>query len=117
MSILLKNINGSELIAFEPEYYDIEMIISGISIFILFFGIVFGTLVIAAILRVGQKSVDTLFVLSLCSADLIFNLYIMTSLFIVMVNGGWSTGALGVFLGIYCPSDISISVNYLFQWL
>ena len=97
MTILLKDI-GTDLIKFPSEYYNTVMIIGSINSILLLLGILFETLVIASILRVRYKSVDTLFVLSLCCADIIFNLYMFGSLVIVLSAGGWSTGKLGFLL-------------------
>ena len=86
--------NGTDLIRSPEELYNIAMTIGGIVCLLLFIGIVLETLVIVTILRVGHKSVDTLFVLSLCFADILFNLYMLPSVLIVMVANGWSTGKL-----------------------
>ena len=89
--ILLKNFNGTDLIQIKrDDMYTAIVIISYIDFSLLFLGIVLETLVIASILRIRSKSVDNLFVLSLCSADLIFNLYMVSVGVIVMNAGGWS---------------------------
>lgn len=95
MSILIKNFNGSELIPYSHENLEFQLFIVILGSIFYFFGIIFETLVIAAILRVRTKTVDTLFVLSLCVADLIFNLYMSLSNMIVLIAGGWGTGKLG----------------------
>ena len=71
------------------------MVVVNINCIILFLGIVLETLVIASILRVRYKTVDTLFVLSLCCADILFNLFALTNAFINMLSGGWSVGNIG----------------------
>ena len=115
MSILSRNFNGTDLIAFKPEFYTTEMVISSVNCFLLLLGILSETLVIASILRVRTKTVDTLFVLSLCCADLIFNLYMLPSGLIVVCNGGWSTGALG-FFDHNCSTLIFLGAKYLIPW-
>ena len=66
MSILIKDFNGNDLIKVPEEYYTTERILGCICAVLLFLGILLETLVIASIVRVRQKTVDTLFVLSLC---------------------------------------------------
>ena len=111
MSILLKDFNGTDLIPFPLENADAEMIIGVVNAALLFFGILLETLVIAAILRVRQKPVDTLFVLSLCCADLIFNLYMFYSVFIVWIADGWSTGQVGCKVSmVMAMSSLGISI-------
>ena len=95
MSILITNFNGTDLLKFPEKNYIPGMIISNIDLVLLFLGIVLETLVIAAILRIRSKSVDNIFVLSLCIADLIFNLYMFPSIVIGLVAGGWATGRQG----------------------
>ena len=95
MTILLKNINGTDLIKYQPDYYNVVEITGGINCTLLFLGILFETLVIVSILRVRQKTVDTLFVLSLCCADMIFNVCALPLAMIVMISSGWATGRIG----------------------
>ena len=96
MSILIKNFHETEFIKLPgDQYYTLEMILSSIDAILLFLGLGLETLVIASILRVHQKSVDTLFVLSLCCADFIFNLYQIPALLIVLAAGGWQFGGAG----------------------
>ena len=117
MSILIKNINGTNLIEFPQGYFTMEIAIGSVNCALVLVGILSETLVIASILRVRQKSVDTLFILSLCCADMIFNLYSFTSLIIVLSAGGWTTGKLGchISLGVIVSAlAISIaSVTYI----
>ena len=91
MSILLKKI-GTETIKF-PN--DLGMIFSGFNILLLSSGMLLETLVIASILRVRQKTVDTLFVLSLCCADMLYNLYMLPSTILLLSAGGWGMGQHG----------------------
>ena len=107
MSILIKDFNGTDLIPFKEEYYMAEMIIGIVDLILLFLGILFGTLVIASILRVRNKSVDTLFVLSLCCADMIFNLYAFPSFLLIMINRGWSMSGPG------CIASVSMIIALL----
>ena len=96
MSILIKDFNGTDLIGFKQENYTISMTFLSIDSILLFLGIAFGTLVIASLFRIRSKSVDNLFVLSLCCTDLIFNLYSFTSGIILLASGGWSMGSIGL---------------------
>ena len=95
MSILIKDFNGTELIKFPENYLTVEKIVGSMNCTLLFCGILLESLVIASILRVRQKTVDTLFVLSLCCADMIFNFYIFSTLAILLNAGGWSIGVIG----------------------
>lgn len=123
MSILVKNFNESKVIKFKEEYYTALMSIGSIGAILLFLGIIFETLTIASILRVRQKSVDTLFVLSLCCADLIYNLYQITSNMIVLSAGGWSVGQKGclvscaMILGTLGISILSITLLTLNRYM
>ena len=95
MSILLKNFNGSEFIPFSQENGETALYLGFLCGVFIFLGILSETLVIASILRVRQKTVDTLFVLSLCVADLIFNIYMFIYIVILLVARGWSIGVIG----------------------
>ena len=95
MSILLKDIHDNGTIKFTQDHYTSTMVFIGFNTVFLFFGILLETLVIASILRVRQKTVDTLFVLSLCCADLIFNLFQIIAQPLLLNARGWSTGRLG----------------------
>ena len=92
MTILLKDIYGNDLVKIPQEHYTETMVVGSINTILLFLGLVMETLVIVSILRIRQKTVDTLFILSLCCADLCFNLYMFPSFIIILSKGGWSTG-------------------------
>ena len=98
MTILLKDIYGIDLVKIPPENYTETMVIGSINTFFLLCGLLLETLVIVSILRIRDKTVDTLFVLSLCSADLCFNLYMFPNFIIILSKGGWSTGTT-IFMG------------------
>lgn len=97
MSILIKDFPSNGIINLIQEYYISEMVIGSINLVFLFLGILLETIVIASIMRVQSKTVDNLFVLSLCCADMIYNLYTFPSVMIVICAGGWATGKQGHF--------------------
>ena len=92
---IIMNMNGTDLIPFNQDHYTVILTFVSIDLVLLFLGILSETLVIAAICRVRQKSADALFVLSLCCADLICNLFQFPTLSIALSAGGWKIGALG----------------------
>ena len=99
MSLLIKDFYANGDINPRKDFHTAGFVVGIFNLIFLFLGIVLETLVIASILRVRHKSVDNLFVLSLCSADLIYNLYTFPSIMIVMITREWATGKVGyVFL-------------------
>lgn len=115
-SILIKNFNGTDVIPFgvDPVESGVFLLFNGA---LLFQGLIQETIVVLAILRIRQKTVDTLFVLSLCSADLIFNLYQFCGGAILTTRQGWATGVVGCKINmalILCVLATSIlSVTYM----
>lgn len=101
MSIAIKDMVGTELIPFGPDF----MTFCVLNDFLLIGGIIVGGIVIASILRLRDKSVDTLFVLSLCLADMTFNVYQLIFNGITCTDGGWKTG----WLGCLIANDIVIT--------
>ena len=94
-----------------PENILPQKIIGSIAAVLLLLGIIFETVVIASILRVRQKPVDTLFILALCIVDLLFNLLMFPLLVFNIMAEGWASGQFGCQVAaFFAISAIGISI-------